>query len=136
MKKITLKKIVSFALCLTFLTVLALPVVVAAQENCGADDPFCVNANYTNLNGTLGDKNLKEGISSIIQVLLGFLGIIAVIIILWGGFIWMTAMGDEGKVEKAKKLIIAGVIGIVIILAAYSIASFVIGQIGNATRGS
>jgi len=129
MKKITLKKIVSFALCLTFLTVLALPVVVSAQDN---DNFGLENANM----GVLGNQDLKTGISNVIQILLGFLGIIAVIIILWGGFIWMTAMGDEGKVEKAKKLIIAGVIGIVIILAAYSIASFVIGQIGNATRGS
>ena len=59
------------------------------------------------------------------------LGILAVIIILWGGFLWMTAAGDDSKVDKAKKLIISGIVGIVIILAAYIIANFAITAVGG-----
>lgn len=81
----------------------------------------------------LGTKDLKATITAVLNVLLGFLGIIAVIIILLGGFKWMTAMGEEEKVGEAKKLISAGIIGLVIILAAYAIATYVITTISTAT---
>jgi len=55
-----------------------------------------------------------------------FLAIIAVIVILIGGFRWMTAAGNEDRVASAKKTIIAGAIGLIIILAAYAIVTFVI----------
>ena len=65
-------------------------------------------------------------ISNIVTYLMTFLGLIAVIVILLGGFKWMTAAGNEDKVAEAKKTIIAGCIGLVIILAAYAIVNFVI----------
>ena len=55
------------------------------------------------------------------------------IIILLGGFKWMTAGGNEDKVGEAKKLIIAGVIGLIIILASWGIATFVINALVSAT---
>ena len=87
---------------------------------------------YGELTG-LGAKDIRETIASVINVALGFLGIIAVIIILLGGFSWMTSGGNEEKVAKAKKLIIAGVIGLAIILSAYVIAQFVILSLIEAT---
>jgi Zn-dependent protease with chaperone function len=83
----------------------------------------------------LGDKDVRETIGAIIRVTLGFLGIVAVVIILLGGFKWMTAGGNEEKVTEAKKLIIAGIIGLAIILSAYAIAEFVIDQLVAATTG-
>lgn len=82
----------------------------------------------------LGNKDPRDMAVSIIQVILGFLAIIVVIIILLGGFKWMTAGGNEDKVAEAKKLITAGVIGLVIILAAWGIARFVVTVILNATQ--
>ncbi|MFH0956085.1 MAG: hypothetical protein V1801_02650, partial [Candidatus Falkowbacteria bacterium] len=70
--------------------------------------------------------------AQVINIILGFLGIVAVIIILLGGFKWMTAGGNEDKVGEAKKLITAGIIGLVIILAAFAIATFVLTQLGAA----
>ena len=81
----------------------------------------------------LGVKDPREIAASIINVILGFLGIVAVIIILLGGFKWMTAGGNEDKVGEAKKLITAGIIGLVIILGAFSIATFVLNQLSAAT---
>lgn len=81
----------------------------------------------------LGDKDLRTMTADIIRTLLGLLGIIAVVIILVGGFKWMTAMGEEEKVESAKKLLSAGIVGLVIILCAYAIANFAISQLVNAT---
>ncbi len=81
----------------------------------------------------LGTKDVRETIASIINVAMGLLGIIAIVIILLGGFKWMTAGGNTEKVDKAKNLLVAGIIGLVIILAAYAIANFVVMSIVNAT---
>lgn len=64
--------------------------------------------------------------TNIVKYLMTFLGIIAVVIILLGGFKWMTAAGNDEKVSEAKKLLIAGMIGLAIILGAYVIVNFVI----------
>ena len=81
----------------------------------------------------LSNKDPRDIAVNIIQVLLGFLAIIVVIIILLGGFKWMTAGGNEDKVAEAKKLISAGIVGLIVILASWGIASFVVGTIYNAT---
>lgn len=81
----------------------------------------------------LGEADLIDSIASIIRVALGFLGIIAVVIILLGGFKWMTSGGNTDKTADAKKLIFAGIIGLIIVLSAYAIAQFVISSIADAT---
>jgi len=75
--------------------------------------------------------DVRVVIARIINVAMGFLGIIAVLIILWGGFTWMTAGGDEGKVDEAKKIITAGVIGLIIVILSYAIARFVVTSLVN-----
>lgn len=74
----------------------------------------------------LSTRDIREVIARIINVAMGLLGIVAVVIILAGGFMWMTAAGNEEKVEKAKKLIFSGIIGLAIILTSFAIAQFVI----------
>ena len=68
---------------------------------------------------------------NIVRYLMTFLGIIAVVIILLGGFKWMTAAGNEDKVAEAKKLIVAGIIGLIIILASFAIVKFVVSMTTN-----
>lgn len=68
---------------------------------------------------------------NIIRLALTFLGIIAIIIIIYGGFLWMTSAGDPGRVEKAKKVLLSAVIGLIIILSAFLIVSFIINRIGG-----
>ncbi len=81
----------------------------------------------------LGQTDLRTTIARIIRAILGFLGVIAVAIMLYGGFTWMTAGGAEAKVEKAQKIIVAGAIGLAIILSAFAITSFVVNQLVSAT---
>lgn len=69
----------------------------------------------------------------VITVILGLLGIIAVSLIIYAGFKWMTAGGNEEGVETAKKTLTAAVIGLAIILSAYAITNFVIGSLYEAT---
>jgi hypothetical protein len=81
------------------------------------------------------NKDPKEMAVEIISYLITFLGIIAVGIILYGGFIWMTAAGNDDRLAKAKKIIVAGVIGLIIILAAYAIVNFIVTMTDNALEG-
>lgn len=81
----------------------------------------------------LGNRDIRQTVASIINVLMGLLGIVAVVMILLGGFKWMTAGGEEEKVGEAKKFIIQGIVGLVIILSAWAIARFVLTQLQSAT---
>jgi len=74
--------------------------------------------------------------AQVIKIVLGFLGILSVIIILYAGFKWMTAGGNEEGVGEAKKMLVAALIGLVIILSAYALANFVINNIYNAANGT
>ena len=85
------------------------------------------------LGTSLGNRPLIDTISSIINIALGLLGIVAVVIILIGGFRWMTAAGREDQIDGAKKTIFAGIIGLAIILSSWAIATFVITSLSGAT---
>jgi|GEM_PF-1024933 len=74
----------------------------------------------------MGNRNPQLIIASVVQVLLGFLGVMAVLLMIYGGFIWMTAGGDEEKVSRAKTLITNAVIGMLIVLSAFAIATFIL----------
>ena len=54
------------------------------------------------------------------------LGMIFLILMLYGGYLWMTAAGKEERVTKAKNLITAAIIGVIIVVSAYAISYFVI----------
>ena len=66
-------------------------------------------------------------VTLILQYVLGFLGLVAVIIIIIGGVKWMTSGGDEKKVKSAQQTILAGAIGLIIILSAWVIVKLVLG---------
>lgn len=72
-------------------------------------------------------------IANIIRVILGFLGIISVLLILYGGFLYMTAAGREEQVDKAKNVLRSAVIGLIIIMSAFGIATFIISSLASAT---
>lgn len=84
-------------------------------------------------NVEIGRQGLVDTIASIVNVVLGILGIVAFIIILYGGFLWMTSKGDEKVIAKAKRVIIDGAIGMAIILASWAIAAFVLNLLGRGT---
>src|SRR3989339_788363 len=81
----------------------------------------------------LGNQDPRTIAASVINIILGFLGIIAVVLIIAGGFMWMTAAGNDEKIGTARKIMTAGVIGLVILLAAFGIARFVVNALTSAT---
>lgn len=83
----------------------------------------------------LGNADPRILIANIIRVVLGFLGIVAVVLIMYAGWLWMTAAGEADKIDRAKKVLISAVIGLVIILMSFAIATFILNKIYDATHG-
>lgn len=83
----------------------------------------------------LPTADIRVVIVRIINAALGFLGIIVVLLVLYGGYLWMTAGGDERKVETAKTVLKNSVIGLIIIILAFAITRFILLQLENAAFG-
>lgn len=79
---------------------------------------------HPNRDGSLGE----DQIAGVIELFFILAGIIAVIMIIIGGYWYVLSAGDPQKVEKAKKTIIYSVIGLVISLSAWAIIGFVLGR--------
>ncbi|MEO5927711.1 MAG: pilin [Patescibacteria group bacterium] len=84
-----------------------------------------------------GATDLNAIIGNLISAVIGFLGVVLFLYLLYGGFLWMTAGGDAGQVKKATDVIRNAIIGLVIIALSYAIATFVITSLGTAvSQGS
>ena len=138
MLKQTINKV---AIAVATLSLAAMPVMALAQApSVGGSSGTTVTTEDllpSDLAGNLGQSNsdIRTTVARVIRAFMGLLGLVAVCIILLGGFKWMTAGGADEKVGEAKQLIISGVIGLVIILSAYGIANFVINAIVTGQKG-
>jgi len=83
----------------------------------------------------LGTADLETTIIRVVQWVLGFLGLVAVIFIIYGGVVWMTAGGNADKVTKAKKIITRAVIGLIIVLLSWAIVTYIINRMSQFTGG-
>ncbi len=81
-------------------------------------DEVAKTANY-------GRTTIGHLVAVIIQTALGFLAVIFLVLVLFSGFRWMTAGGNEEQVKKATKTITMAVIGLVVVLAAFAITYFI-----------
>lgn len=115
------------------LPILLLPTATYAQLSKARDDLSTIGQKSTLAGGEGGD--LTSLIGNLIKALLGVLGVIFVILIIYAGFLYMTAGGEEDKVKKSKSLMVQSVIGMIIIVAAYAIADYVIRALLTATGG-
>jgi hypothetical protein len=87
----------------------------------------------TDVAGETGQSaELPELIGGVINAILSVLGIVFLVMVIYAGFLWMSDT-DAKKIEKAKKMLINGVIGMVIVIAAYAISKFVMDAIVVAT---
>lgn len=116
---------------------LATSLPASATTPTSASDPFGLEYVHdgTEENSiALGNKDPRTMAAGIINTALTLLGIVAVVIVLLGGFKWMTAAGNEEKISEAKKLLGAGVIGLVIILSAWGLTTFVLTELMAQTK--
>lgn len=111
-------------LTLTLFTLATAP--VAAQE---VDTYLDVVEKESGYGGT----QLMPTVGRIIETVLGFLGLIALILFIVGGFKWMTSGGNEENVSEAKKLMSAAIVGLLIIFIAFAATRFIISKLESAT---
>jgi cysteine-rich repeat protein len=74
----------------------------------------------------LGNESLVVTIARIIRVIIGVIGLVLLGLVLYAGWLWLTAAGDSEKIAKAKKILISAVIGLIIIFSSFALASFII----------
>lgn len=119
---------VLFFICLFFVST-----PVLAQGGAPADTS--IQGGVQVLQQPLGasSTDIRVIIARVIRAALALLGIVLVALILYAGFLWMTAGGNEENIANAKKTITNAVIGLVIILSAYAIVSFILNQLLAAT---
>ena len=76
--------------------------------------------------GYRGGVEIEQVVGTVISIMLSIIGVVFLVLIVYGGYIWMIARGDESKVEKAKDTISRSIIGLIIVLAAYAITYYVV----------
>lgn len=128
--KTNLKK-VAVTLLMTFVLMMSTVMSVSAQDGFGITgaSPTAVTSS------TGGQGSLRQLALTIVNFALTFLGLIAVVMIIYGGFLYVTAGGKEDKVETAKKIIMYSIIGIIIILLSFAIVNTVLTAGTGTTTG-
>ncbi len=105
---------------------LATVATALAVESTYAID-FGGNKVQQNVQGT--GNNADVAVQNLVSNAMLFLGIVAVLYGIWGGFLMVTAGGDEEKVKKGRTILVQVAIGLVVIFLANSIVQFVLTQI-------
>ena len=105
------------------------PATTQAQTTINSNDLWGNGTVSTYQNQGFSTTDPRQTVAKIIKVALGFLGSIAVILIVLAGFKWMTAAGNEDKIAESKKLMAAAFVGLVIILTAFALTNFVINSV-------
>jgi len=72
-----------------------------------------------------GSDDPVQIVGGVIKILLSFLGVVFLVLLIYGGYLWMMDRGEEALAKKARDIIKNAIIGIVIVLAAYAITSYV-----------
>ena len=125
------KKLIILNLIAIAALIVAVPLDVLAIGLQDSDKFLKEAAQYSGYD--IAKTETEPVIASIIKALLSFLGVIFFLLVIYGGFMWMTAQGNEAQVDKAKKIIINSTIGLVIIMLAYAITWFIIYQVIEST---
>ena len=133
MKKIFLATFVFFLILSPFHSVAFAADPVATGTPAGGTDLYYgldETADSAGLNKQYGgDVSTLAG--NVIGSVLTLIGVIFFILMVYGGFLWMTAHGDSGQVDKAKETIIAAVIGMIVVASSYALTTFVFNATGS-----
>lgn len=120
MKKIDFKKL---SIALFAITMLAMPVLLlAATSTIDVPRPAIV-----------GSNDLTTIVGNVINILLTLIGIVCIILIVFGGFKYMTASGKEDAMKDAKGIMIGAIIGLIIVFIAWAASTFIINNLQRAT---
>lgn len=109
-----------------------IPAILLLPFTALADDG---NNGLNNLNATVQGTALEDRgeiaifIGVIIKGFLGLLGVVFLCLFIYGGYVWTMAQGDSSKVDKAKKIITASAVGLIITISAYALTNLIINSL-------
>lgn len=113
--------------------IILLPCFVVAQDKYGLTE----TARKTRLiNLSISKSNPEALIAQVITLILGFVATIFFVLVLYGGITWMTAMGSDEKISKAKNILQTSIIGLIIVAASYAISTFIFDRLTTSQSGS
>ena len=78
-----------------------------------------------NVEKTEGEKSLMSNVSMLINVFASVMGFLAIGMIIYGGFMLLTAQGDPARIKRGKDVVLYSVIGLILVVLAYAIVNFV-----------
>lgn len=136
-----LVKIMVTGVLVTFVMAMALPAVLAAPPTPPSTSTFdeAPNGPLDFLNqtaeqsGQTSQRTLPEIIGNIIKWVLGLVGIVLLVMFIYGGVLYATSAGSEEKVETGKKVMLYAIMGIIIIALAFALTNWIINALFTAT---
>ncbi|MDD4996116.1 MAG: hypothetical protein PHW15_01380 [Patescibacteria group bacterium] len=126
-----MKKFLSLIALVAIVSALAPSALLAQTSNLDLGNNYVQN--FREVAG-YGEASITEVVGNIIKIVLSLLGLVAVVLVIIGGFQWMASAGNEDKIKSAKKLIGSALVGLIIVVLAYAIATFVISNIVEVTE--
>lgn len=116
------KKLLTVFVSLGLLSLAITPALAGLNFGLGDVNNAATQAGFT-------QTDLGVMVGKIVQAVLSMLGLIALILVIVAGFQWMTSGGNEEKISGAKKLMSAGIIGLVIVLIAWAATTYVLSRL-------
>jgi len=108
------------------------PAVWAADSGTGVGEALGGLDSTAKTGGIQGQTDLPTIIGKVLGAVLAFLGALFFGLILWAGFSWMLAKGNEEEITKAKEIIFGAVLGIMVVLGAYAVTRLIAMIFSNA----
>lgn len=125
-----IKKLKNLTVFLSILSILLLPQIILAQgikSSSSKVSDFANKLGYTT--GAGGDIGSLVG--QVIQTALTLVGLIFLVLMVYAGYLWMTARGEENQITKAKNIVQGTIIGLILVMSAYAITFFVTSGLNN-----
>lgn len=134
MIKISLRNIIYSLLFITCLVFASLVKPVSAftcpEKTIRENEPVSA-LSECNVEKTEGEKSLMSNVNMLINVFTSVMGFLAVAMIIYGGFMLLTAQGDPARIKRGKDVVLYSVIGLILVVLAYAIVNFVMTNVTN-----
>ena len=122
-----------FSTILLFIIITGFAVLIA-HPIFAVDDPTQGKYGLTTAGKTAGlqtsDLDIPTLIGKFLGSILGFTGTLFFVLVVYSGLMWMTAAGNEDRIKKAKQILIAAVVGLIIVVSAYAITQYIGAALG------
>ena len=129
MKKLPI--VLLFVFIITVVIMIGYNTVLAETQPQTTSDPkTCTGPGCKLDNPLTGVENPQQLIGKVIIAALGIVGSIALLMFIYGGFVWMTAAGNQEMVTRGRNILMWAAIGLIVIFSSYALVKFVFQGIG------